>query len=244
MRMRRNRFGVLAAAVMGLSVMPVLGVHHLTEDDGGGGGGATETDEQKKKREEEEAKRKKTKVELTQEDLDKQKDEAVQAALKKRDEEDAAKKKQSEDEQKRKDEEERERKAKEKNDYKALYEQEQAKTREKEQAEASLRLENKQKDAQILLRDILQEKHPTYAGAAKYILPLVKVTADMSDVQMKDELTRAAEQFVKDNPRQASKGAPPSPSHGKLSKDNTGGNGGGGEDNKDIPRSYVAQRAF
>jgi hypothetical protein len=169
-------------------------------DAGGAGGGAADPAKEKPKDDD--------KVTLTKAQLDKQKADAVQAALdaKKAEDEAAAKKAKEEADRKA---------AEQKGEHQKLYEAEKA-AREKAEADkkaaedaAALKLKNK--DADIALRDFLTDKHPDYVKSAPYIRPLITVTADTKDEDLKKAIEKAAEQFVKDNPRRVGTGVPSRP---------------------------------
>ncbi len=107
-----------------------------------------------------------------------------------------------------KDQEERDRKAaEEQGKYKELADKERS---EKEKLAA----ENRSLRVGSALRDHLAEKHPEYAGCAKYILPQVPADADDTD----KAIATATADYVKDNPRTATNpgGAPPAAPGNKL----------------------------
>lgn len=138
------------------------------------------------------------KVTLSKAELKKQQDDAVAAAV------DQERKQQAEKDKKAKEEADR-KAAEDQGKHKDLYEKEKA-DRAKDKADADLKLARK--DADIALRDYLSEKHPAYAGVAKYIMPLVEITPDMKEADIKKAITTAADQYVKDNPRGTAAGAP------------------------------------
>lgn len=89
------------------------------------------------------------------------------------------------------------------------------------------------------LRDHLAEKHPEYVGTAKYILPLVPADADGDELAKAIE--SAAEQYVKDNPRQAKGGGAPAP----LPRTPNRANGSGTHNQPRTPRQpSVASSRF
>lgn len=146
---------------------------------GGGGGGNPPVDPPKKPDEPK-------KLELTEEELQSR----IKSAL-----DDQQKKA---DQKAQKEREDAERKAaEEQGKFKELADKERA---EKERLAA----ENRTLRVSSALRDHLAEKHPEYVGTAKYILPLVPADADGDELAKAIE--SAAEQYVKDNPRQPKSG--------------------------------------
>lgn len=184
----RHRDSILASAFL-----PVLASMSYTEGGEGGGAGGKEKKDEKKDP---------PKLELTQADLDAQKQAAVEAALQK-ERNDAAT-------QKKKDEAAAaEKKAKEDGDLQALKDAADEKriTAESERDEANMKartLEVKDK-----LRDHLAEKHPEYVAVAKYIMPLITFDLKTDDNDIDKSITTATDQYVKDNPRKTTNPPPP-----------------------------------
>jgi hypothetical protein len=169
---------------------------------GGGAAGGKEGDKGGKKDDKTEET-----VALKKSDLDKQIADSVKSALDKKTAEDAETKKKADEEAARKD-------AEKKGEHQKLYEQEKA-AREKAEKDRddqvnAAKLDARKKDADVMLRDYLSEKHADYAKSATYIRPLITVDLTTKDEDLKKSIEKAVEQFVKDNPRRPTFGTPPS----------------------------------
>jgi hypothetical protein len=138
------------------------------------------------------------KLTLTQAELDGQ----IQAAL-------ATERQKAEAAAKRKADEDKRKADEEQGKWKELSETEQKRN-------AELAAENRTLKTRIALGDHLAAKHPDYVGKARWILPLVP--ADTADDALADAVTKASDEFIKDNAVQpkGAAGAPPAPRGGNL----------------------------
>jgi hypothetical protein len=183
----RRRSAARINQMIGLAAMAGLGLYHNTEDDKGGGGGEKKDDKKKEKKVEEPEK-----VEMTKSERDQLIADAKAEAKREADEA-----------------RQKEREAAEKADLEKKGEIQTLLDKEKEE-HAQTKAENQRLRTESALRDHLADKHPTYIGVAKYILPMIP--ADAKDSELKVAIEKAAEDYVKDNPREAKgTGAPPVP---------------------------------
>jgi Skp family chaperone for outer membrane proteins len=186
-----------AARMLSLAAAAGLGMYHNADDDKGGAGGTTTTttttdDKGGKKGDEPE------KLTLTQAELDGQ----IQAALAtERQKADAAAKRKADEDKRKADEEQ--------GKWKELSETEQKRN-------AELAAENRTLKTELALGKHLALKHPDYVGKARWSLPLIP--ADTADDAIADAVTKAADEFIKDNAVQpkGAAGAPPAPRGGNL----------------------------
>lgn len=95
-----------------------------------------------------------------------------------------------------------------KGDLQGLLDDQVKKTNEGEAKIAELQLLVKRGDVERTLRDYITENNADYASSVKYIMPLIAYDAKTSDEDIAKRVKTAVTQFVKDNPRAASKGAP------------------------------------
>lgn len=104
--------------------------------------------------------------------------------------------------------------ARKQGEFQKLYESETARVKALEASQAELRVSIKRKDVEIGLRDHLVANHKDYLANAKYILPLLKFDADTTDDDLQKQIKSVVSEYVKDNPRTVTGGAPgrgPSP---------------------------------
>jgi hypothetical protein len=183
---------------LALATLAVPFAHFNTEGDKGGAGddtakGAAAADKTKDQP---------RKIELTEEELDARLKSHAEALLIK-EREAAAKKAQAE-----KDEAERI-KAEKDGEFKTLAEKDRQARERAEQERDAAKLDTRRLAVKDQLRDYLAEKHPAHATAAKWIMPAIDFDLKTEDAEIGKRIAKAADEYVKDNPRQTGGGGAP-----------------------------------
>lgn len=146
------------------------------------------------------------KIELTEEELQAR----IEAAVKKERDRAAA----AAEEERKKREAEAARKA---GEFEKLYNAEVEARKAEQQAREQAELRARRAEVYNRLASYLSEKHPEYTAAAKYMQPLLEITADTSDDDVEKQIKTVVEQYVKDNPRAKSVGTTSGANRGKES---------------------------
>jgi superfamily II DNA/RNA helicase len=131
---------------------------------------------------------------FTAADLEARVVERVQAALRQKDEKDAAARKKEKDETDRKAAEEQGR-------WKELADEEAKKRAAAEADAARLKADLRRGQVKEQIREYLDGHHKGYAGAEKWILPTVEFDAETAAEDVTKRVKAAADLYVKDNPR-------------------------------------------
>lgn len=183
---------------LALATLAVPFAHFNTEGDNGGAGGDTTKGAAAADKTKDAPK----KIELTEEELTARLEAHAEAKLVK-EREAAAKKAQAE-------KEEAERvKAEKDGEFKTLAEKDRQARERAEQERDAARLETKRLSVKDSLRDYLAEKHGAYVTAAKWIMPAIEFDLKTDEAEIAKRIATAADEYVKDNPRQASAGGAP-----------------------------------
>lgn len=190
--MRCNkRMSILRAAAM-------CALYRNNADDKGGSADDPPADKHADKgKKKEKTEKEPEKISLTREELDAQIKAAVEKVQKKHQEEAETARKNTEAET-----------AKKQGEFEKLYNSEVENGKKKDADIGTLKMEIRKRDASLQLRDYLAEKHSDYIGVAKYIIPTIEFSADTEDAELETRIKAAADQYVKDNPRAAQRGAP------------------------------------
>jgi hypothetical protein len=227
--MSRNRRRIALALAAGA----VPFAHFLKPEGEGGGAAAPEKKPGEKKPDDQPRK-----IEMTEEELDARLKSHAEMLLTK--ERDAAAKKAQAD----KDEAERI-KAEKDGEFKTLAEKDRQAREKAEQERDAAKLDTRRLAVKDQLRDYLAEKHPAHATAAKWIMPAIDFDLKTEDAEIGKRIAKAADEYVKDNPRQTGGGGAPGSigrgqraSEGEKPKNDEAANG------KDRPLSRPARMAF
>jgi hypothetical protein len=142
------------------------------------------------------------KIELTEDELAARIKSETEAALNKERTAAADKAKKEKEEADRK-------KAEEQGEFKTLADKAEEKRLEAERERDAAKLETRKLAVKDQLRDYLAEKHPQYASSARWIMPAIEFDLATDDKDIAKRIAAAADEYVKDNPRQAGPGGAP-----------------------------------